>query len=234
MKRKIRGFTLIEIIIVVAISAVILVAITSLYISNKKILNKTEVKSDLQRDTAAIQELFVNIGSQADSITKIIQSGGTETTVLTFDNYVSNPLGYVDGIEGLISVRGFVLSLPKGVSGVNNPKEVITNNEYFEYKFILEANSSDTELKVIESKYDISSGVPTLVGSPREKVLSKYVDDIGIKPINYKEIEGLGGGTDVISKSTGLKVCVKFQAVKGYTDVEYELSSLMNFRNKDK
>jgi prepilin-type N-terminal cleavage/methylation domain-containing protein len=70
MKRK-SGFTLVEMIITLAITVIILGITTSMFIAGNKIFNDSDVKSTLQIEGQAIQEKISNIGMQAIEVESV-------------------------------------------------------------------------------------------------------------------------------------------------------------------
>lgn len=67
-KNKKRGFTLIEIMVVLAISVIIAGTIYTFYNTNNRALSAVEVKSTLQTEGNAIQKELITIGTQAKGI----------------------------------------------------------------------------------------------------------------------------------------------------------------------
>jgi len=65
MKKKKPGFTLIEMIIALAITVIILGIASSMFITGNKVFSESDVKSTLQIEGQAIQEKISNIGMQA-------------------------------------------------------------------------------------------------------------------------------------------------------------------------
>lgn len=91
MKRKKTGFTLIEMVIVLAITVIILGITSSMFITSNKIFSDSDVKSTLQMEGQAIQEKISNICMQAKGI-KIVQGSMTtnEVSNLEINSYDEN------------------------------------------------------------------------------------------------------------------------------------------------
>lgn len=72
--KKIRkkGFTILESIITIAILLIVLGVILPFFNSNFKVLNETEIKSDLQREGASTMEYFTRSAMEAKSIKELI------------------------------------------------------------------------------------------------------------------------------------------------------------------
>lgn len=69
MKKK--GFTLLELIITLAITVVVLGTIYTFARSSNKTLTKTEINSILQEDSEVIQRYLINYGMQAEDLVEI-------------------------------------------------------------------------------------------------------------------------------------------------------------------
>lgn len=68
MKKKTSGFTLIEMIIALAITVIILGIISSMFTAGNKVFSDSDVKSTLQIEAQAIQEKISNIGMQGEEV----------------------------------------------------------------------------------------------------------------------------------------------------------------------
>ena len=68
-KYKKKGFTLIEVVVVLAITVMIAGVIYTFYNSNNRTLTAAEAKSILQTEANQIQKELINIGTQATSVT---------------------------------------------------------------------------------------------------------------------------------------------------------------------
>ena len=79
MKKKKQGFTLIEIIIVLAISGIVLGIIGSIFITGNKVFSDSDIKSSLQIEAQSIQEKLSDIGMEGVGIYSITDNQGRET-----------------------------------------------------------------------------------------------------------------------------------------------------------
>ena len=68
MKNKKRAFTLIELIITLALTSLILGVIYTFFITNTKSLSKIEINSELQNESQIIQNQLLEYGAQAKGI----------------------------------------------------------------------------------------------------------------------------------------------------------------------
>ncbi|SFD09093.1 PilW family protein [Clostridium uliginosum] len=71
MIKKKKGFTLVEMIIVMALTVVILGMVFGMFNTNNRIISDVDVKSTLQTEGQAIQENLSNIGMQAIGIESV-------------------------------------------------------------------------------------------------------------------------------------------------------------------
>ncbi|GAB6169136.1 hypothetical protein JCM1393_15960 [Clostridium carnis] len=71
MKKKKKGFTLIELIIALSLTVVIMGVAYTFFFSNNRTLNNTEANSTLQMDGAKIQDELISIGTQTKEIISI-------------------------------------------------------------------------------------------------------------------------------------------------------------------
>ncbi|ALB48643.1 prepilin-type N-terminal cleavage/methylation domain-containing protein [Clostridium beijerinckii NRRL B-598] len=70
--RKKKGFTVIELIIVVALTVVVLGIVWQMFGVTNKIISDVTIKSDLQREGQSIQEKLSNIGMQATEVKELV------------------------------------------------------------------------------------------------------------------------------------------------------------------
>lgn len=74
MNKKLKGFTLVETIIALAVLSIATSAIYLLLSNSTSIISKTEIKSDLQQEAQVIQERLSTIGMQAAEIIEVDDS----------------------------------------------------------------------------------------------------------------------------------------------------------------
>lgn len=82
MEKKKSGFTLAEMIIVVALTVIVLAIMSSIFITGNKVFSDSNVKSTLQIEGQSIQEKISYIGMQAKSVTPI---SSMEMIVTSYD-----------------------------------------------------------------------------------------------------------------------------------------------------
>ena len=71
MRKKAKGFTVLELIITLSLTVVVLGVVYTFFFSNSKTLAKTEINSDLQLESEAIQKELLLYGTQAEGISKL-------------------------------------------------------------------------------------------------------------------------------------------------------------------
>lgn len=96
MRKLRKGFTLVEVIIVLAISAIVLGLVYSILSGTTRSSVTSEVKSTLQGEAGTIQNELVNIGTQCKIIEEIVDSNGVDRTNLEYSNL---------GSESKLSIR---------------------------------------------------------------------------------------------------------------------------------
>ncbi|MCE5221063.1 MAG: prepilin-type N-terminal cleavage/methylation domain-containing protein [Clostridium sp.] len=89
MKKKKPGFTLIEMIIVLALTVIVLGITSSMFITGNKVFSDSDIKSTLQMDGQAIQEKISDIGMQATTAQAVTveNSGTNEINDITINSY---------------------------------------------------------------------------------------------------------------------------------------------------
>ena len=71
MRKKAKGFTVLELILTLSLTVVVLGVVYTFFFSNSKTLAKTEINSDLQLESEAIQKELLLYGTQAEGISKL-------------------------------------------------------------------------------------------------------------------------------------------------------------------
>lgn len=87
-KYKKKGFTLIEVVVVLAITVMIAGVIYTFYNSNNRTLTAAEAKSILQTEANQIQKELINIGTQATSVNIEGSADDVEKIKFTAHNYI--------------------------------------------------------------------------------------------------------------------------------------------------
>lgn len=156
MRKKTRGFTVLELIITLSLMVIVLGVVYTFFFSNSKTLTTTEINSDLQMESEGIQMELLQYGTQAEGISEI---NNTKITASNKYNY-----------EGLSDNGKLDISQITFKIGV----------EYFRFIYN-SANSTLTLNKVNESGTVISDESLRL---PRD--LSKNVTEFKVRPLDYR------------------------------------------------
>ncbi|WP_315068337.1 type II secretion system protein [uncultured Clostridium sp.] len=124
MKKKKPGFTLTEIVIVLAVTVIVLEITTSIFTTGNKVFSDSDVKTTLQIEEQTIQEKLSDIGMQADQLTipdTIEENTAIEVSRLVMRSHEEAEGGTYNNIYWIITVddsqvsdkAGKVLSIVK-------------------------------------------------------------------------------------------------------------------------
>lgn len=208
MKRtKKKGFTLIELIIVLAITVVILGVIFTFGVVNNKMLGTAEVKSTLQNEGEAIQKELLSIGTQGKDITLMSGDFGVDQSpaLIAYDRVdTTNNENKLEVTK--ISFRIYADS---------------TLTTMQTYTFNLETQSNGEKWLYLKNDADATG---------KGKLLSKNVTHISITPLDYQTVPSKSAAN--FSNATGLRVTFDMHIKKGFSDVDYPVSTIVNFRNR--
>lgn len=156
MKRKTRGFTVLELIISISLMVIVLGVIYTFFFSNSKTLATTEINSDLQMESEGIYMELLQYGTQSEAIKKINNIQITDSNKYNYEGLPED--GKLDVTEVIFKI------------GV----------EYFSFVYNA-ANKTLTLNKVNEFGTVISD---TSLGLPRD--LSKNVTEFKVRPLDYR------------------------------------------------
>jgi prepilin-type N-terminal cleavage/methylation domain-containing protein len=195
LKNNSKGMTVVELLVAIAIFSVVTAITYSVYISNTKIVSKTDTKAMLQSEAQYIQQTITKIGMQSSGIESII------ATPITNDS----------------EFRGYYEVARMDVKSIDE------NNDNVIYRFKIDnKNSKDKDIKTLKiEKLDQTN--KTVIS---ENVLSENIRTFKIKPIpNIEDINKIKG-------SKSIEVYIGLNKKKGFSDVDYNISTLITFRNK--
>ncbi len=154
MEKKKTGFTLIEMVIVLALTVIVLVIASSMLGTGNKVFSDSDVKTALQIEGQAIQENISDIGMQAQKIMSSEINNG-EVRNLIIKSYDKD-----DNIKYFkIEVNGEKLSISKcknpDGSGVETSEEISQNIKEFKILYtgnLYETNSVEFNVKLSAKK----------------------------------------------------------------------------------
>lgn len=156
MKKKTKGFTILELIITLSLVVIVLGVVYTFFFSNSKTLTTTELNSDLQFEVEKIQDELLVVGTESKGISQVLYLGGLN---ITDESY--NAISDMQAQEGKVEV---------------NEIRFIDDNGYYELDY------EGTNLTI--RKLDNSGNELTEDGYP--EVLSKNVTNLYIRPIDYR------------------------------------------------
>lgn len=156
MKKKTKGFTILELIITLSLVVIVLGVVYTFFFSNSKTLTTTELNSDLQFEAEKIQDELLVVGTESKGISQVLYLGGLN---ITDESY--NAISDMQAQEGKIEV---------------NEIRFVDDNGYYELDY------EGTNLTI--RKLDNSGNELTEDGYP--EVLSKNVTNLYIRPIDYR------------------------------------------------
>lgn len=160
MKKKKTGFTLIEMIIVLALTVIILEIASSMLITGNKIFSDSDVKSTLQIEANDIQAELESVGMQGKAVTSIEINGSTS------DNSNNNILYLNEEYSDL---------------HIDSINEMNIEIEAYDKDSEYSSNGSISNL----NPYDIVFNDGTL--SVNSKVLSSHVYSFNVVPQNTED-----------------------------------------------
>lgn len=203
MNKKARGFTVLELIITLAITTMIMGVVYTFFFTNSKALSTTEIKTMLQTEAETIEKLLLNLGTEAK---KIVQVNGIVAS----------------------DVNNQYSALPTDSDENENYKKPITSLvlEYDnEDKLNMNLNNGILTMSIIDKSENIVKA---------EIVLSNNVEEIKIRPLDVRMVVNKGQiemENTRLEKAPGLEFDISLAKKKGYSDVKYNTTVLVKFRN---
>lgn len=165
MRKKRRGFTLLELIITLSLMVVILGVIYTFFLASNKTLISTELGVDIQVEAQNIQDEILKYGTESKGIIRINNTTLSE----------SNKYKYTEVIDG----EDLSTS-----NGKLNMKEIVFNIDDKEIRFIYDSNNKT--LKLFENDKEIKE-----LGSNIESIKVRAVDYKMSPKGNFYETNGL-------------------------------------------
>lgn len=236
LKQKKLGFTLIEMIIVVALITVVLGIISSMFITGNKVFSDSDAKSTLQIEGQAIQEKISNIGMQASKIDKItlidkttlaeseiedfgdedVEKNYSQLTDLFTDFKGDKLTGTHKDSEKYLNIKEITIAVKEEVPGATptDPPEI----EDIYYNVIYEKTSNKDDLRAPRGRLIIKKQ-----GETDGNIIGENIDSITIKP---------GDFSGKLSQADSLEFRINLAKTKGFSDVKYSIPVNVTFRNK--
>ena len=204
MKKKSTGFTVIELVIILAITTMIIGVAYTFFFTNNKTLNTTEINSELQYEAENIEKLLLNLGTQAKNIEIVDNIAANDP----LNKYSLLPINSVEEKNYKKSINNIVLNY----------------EDTSRFELTLESNGT------LKTSFNGESGTSDIA----ETILSTNVIDIKIRPLDVRMIVNEGiikMESTLLSDSPGLEFNITLAKKKGYSDVKYESTILVKFRN---
>ena len=208
MKIKAKGFTLIEVIISLAITTVILGVVGTFFITNNRTLSEADARSTLQKEGENIQNGLIDKAYQCSNIHQLSKWTGSPTINLVD----SSTLYYTELTDpGLLnSVRiNSIEFLDKGDS-------IVSTTDDKNIAFSLSGKTLKVTVK------DTSNN--TLY----EKILSENVVSMKIRPLDATLVNR---NTTSFDSTKAVEVVLGLEIKRGYNNITYPVSTVVKFRN---
>ncbi|WP_271809406.1 type II secretion system protein [Clostridium beijerinckii] len=160
--RKKKGFTVIELIIVVALTVVVLGIVWQMFGVTNKIISDVTIKSDLQREGQSIQEKLSNIGMQATEVKELVYADDVSGSIKKIKINSYDKDGNNRDIE--INLNGEILtidgqSVSSHVKSINVNPEIIreddlNNISYIDFTILL-GEKKNYNSEIIENQIKV-------------------------------------------------------------------------------
>lgn len=212
-----KGFTLLELIVVMAVSVMIIGVIYTFFIVNQKSLSRAEINSTLQGEAATIQKEVDVIGAQGKSITSMIDATTDSTVTPGSVTYASVDTAVENG-----SLKGYKIN--SLTTQIYSGESASTTTPYLSgyYTLYLADVHGKTE-KNLYLKNDSDPGAG--------KLLSSNALSMSVTPLNYQAVATKTTAT--FDKTTGLQITIILHIKKGFSDITYPVTTVVNFRNSN-
>lgn len=208
MKNKSKGFTLVEVIISLALTVVILGVVGTFFIINSKTISEADARSTLQREGETIQNSLIDKVGQCDKISSLsIGAGLVDSSTVSYSTALTD-LVLTD------SAKVDEIVFHDDVALFSNPSD--DNNVTF--------NQTGNRLTLTVTE----SATGNILS---EKVLSENVDSFKIIPLDLNNVPNRA--TTHFNTTPGIKVVIVLKIKKGYTNVTYPVNTIVKFRNRN-
>lgn len=226
MKNVKKGFTLIELILALAITVTILGSVFTIFNQGNKIFNDVNVKSDIQKEAQNIEEKINTVGMQASnikSITLIDKVTSVESQIADFGD-VSKEKSYDQLTTLFTDFNGDKLTgTPKNSEKYLN-LEVITITTKEEVLGDKPGDPNTIEdIDNIITYYKDERKLTLKRGSQAEITLGEDVESITIKPANF---------SSQLSQADSVEFSINLAKKRGFSNVKYSVPINIAFRNK--
>lgn len=257
MVKKKGGFTILELILVLALMSIIITITFAIYSQNNRIHSEVNIKSNLQTEAQNISKEITDCGMESSGITELTLLDGTKINLDEIDeqNYNSltlvNSQGKVDiknpETNQWLSVKEIIINDKyetkiKTTDDDGNEKQTIEiENTPFVINYDKNLESAEDndklkgELKITKEKFTEDKSDNTKTRIPNEtdtSTLSENVDSILIKPSNLVASDNSININNKISDAASIEIYINLSKKKGVNNINYSIPIQITFRNK--
>ncbi|OCA96736.1 type II secretion system protein [Clostridium beijerinckii] len=203
------GFTLLEVVIVMALTCVILGILYSIFQAGNKVFSDADVRATLQMEARNVQEELTNLGIQAADVTGV-KIGSSYSD--------SDNKAYVEQKYSGLSSRN--INEIK-ILGYGKDSEYAIDHDSGEYKI---SNPLTYDIKFENGTlYMITE---TEAGTRSEKVIAKHIISFNVEPEDTN---------DSFADASSIKFNIVLRSQKAFSKVpDYPIDVKVTFRNKSK
>ena len=205
MKKKVKGMTLIEVLISLSIFTIILSVVYFFFFSSNRILSDADVKEQLQSEGHKIEDKITKLGMETSNIIAINDSHN----------------------NSLMSLKeGNVKAIKFNIATIGDSDAIVHKEVIFKYdegsKSIYYGESTDPKIMTSNT----ISGL-TLLSSNVEsfQVKSTEVDKTVTSPTGTLPV------VKDLKETKSIKIILTLSMKKGYSNITREISTIIDFRN---
>ena len=173
MQLKKKGFTLLEMVIVLMITVIIAVIITGIYMSGGRVFTNADVKSDLQIELQETHQDISNKLMEGIRIKSITLDGGNTVEF----NKDAEDSSQKDIMNKWSKITKIIVTVADKKNEEENKSE--SNEEIKEENYILEVDKNNTKQLIMYSEKE----------SDRRKILTRNLSDFEVQPKGYDGAE---------------------------------------------
>ncbi len=178
MRKKARGFTVLELIITLSLTVVVLGVVYTFFLSNSKTLARTEINSDLQLESETIQKELFLYGTQAEGISKLNDIIINDTNKYNFEGSLDdNGKLDVTELKFKMGLEYVTVIYDKGnnkltLKKVNKDGAEVTDSELSLPK-ILSSNVTDFKVRPLDYRMNLNGNFKDTTGLEISLLLNK-------------------------------------------------------------
>lgn len=237
MKKKNAGFTLVEMIIVIALTAVVVSIAGSIMIKGNEVFSDTNVKSDLQIEGQTIHERLSNMSMGTSDIKEVKLKSGN---IINFED-IDDKNSLIDSFKDWSSIEEIVLNVAdiddsNNNNNNDNSNDITVKKDKYKYTFKIDGNKF-VMVKQKEGNSEDEAG-------SQESILSTNAKDFKFKLNSNCNTDNNGNSKNNANDTdntedadntiyTGAEFEIDLAKKKGLTSKEYPIKVGVLFRNND-